>query len=69
MISVLTQEVECFSSVSALKAVGLRFFHVGDLFIEFQLVVNGDTKESEVFTNWHRFIITKNFGFGVCKLP
>ena len=55
MISVLTQEVECFSSVSALKAVGLRFFHVGDLFIEFQLVVNGDTKESEAFiTNWYR---------------
>ena len=63
MISVLTQEVECFSSVSALKAVGLRFFHVGDLFIEFQLVVNGDTKESEVFTTGYRCIITKELWF------
>ena len=64
MISVLTQEVECFSSVSALKAVELRFFHVGDLFIEFQLVVNGDTKESEAFiTNWYRCIITKELWF------
>lgn len=45
------------------RLLGYVSCHVGDLFIEFQLVLNGDTKESEVFTNWHRCIITKELWF------
>ena len=39
------------------KLLGYLSCHISDLFIEVQLVVNIDTKESEVFTNWYCCII------------
>ena len=57
------QEVECFSNVSVQQAVGIPFLLIGDLFIEVELVVNGDTKEIEVFTNWYRCIIAMELLF------
>ena len=43
---------QCFSHVSILqcRVMGYLSCHTGDLFIEFQLLVNSDTKESEGFT-------------------
>ena len=43
--------------------LGYLSCHVRDLLIEFQLVANSDTKESEVLTNWYRCIITKKLWF------
>ena len=53
----LSQEVQCLSDVLVMRTVANPFL---SLLVKFQLVVNGDTKKSEIFTDWYCCIFSHN---------
>lgn len=53
----LSQKVECVTGVLVMQGV------IGDLCSQFQVGVNSDTKESGIFTNRDRCIITVKLWF------